>query len=29
MVRRLTNLMPLSATPTDDSIVLRGRSASN
>ena len=25
MVRRLTSLMPLSATPTDDSIVLRGR----
>ena len=30
MVRRLTSLMPISATPTDDSIVLRGRpSASN
>lgn len=30
MVRRLTSLMPLSATPTNDSIVLRGRpSASN
>lgn len=25
MVRRLTSLMPISATPTDDSIVLRGR----
>ena len=30
MVRRLTSLMPISATPTDDAIVLRGRpSASN
>ena len=30
MVRRLTSLMPLSATPTNDAIVLRGRpSASN
>lgn len=30
MVRRLTSLMPIAATPTDDSIVLRGRpSASN
>lgn len=27
MVRRLTSLMPLSATPTDDSIVLRGKSS--
>ena len=25
MVRRLTSLMPISATPTDDAIVLRGR----
>ena len=30
MVRRLSSLMPISATPTDDAIVLRGRpSASN
>ncbi len=30
MLRRLTSLMPISATPTDDAIVLRGRpSASN
>jgi transmembrane sensor len=30
MVRRLTSLMPISATPTDEAIVLRGRpSASN
>lgn len=30
MVRRLTSLMPISATPTDDAIILRGRpSASN
>lgn len=27
MVRRLTSLMPLSATPTDDSIVLRGKAS--
>ena len=25
MVRRLSSLMPISATPTDDAIVLRGR----
>ncbi|MBO9547725.1 FecR domain-containing protein [Caulobacter sp.] len=27
MVRRLTSLMPISATPTDDSIVLRGKAS--
>lgn len=27
MVRRLTSLMPISATPTDDSIVLRGKTS--
>lgn len=29
MVRRLTSLMPIAATPTDDSIVLRGKTTPN